>query len=168
MPTFLPSSAPGSKDPTPLPGPGVEGAGAVEIPTGIPTTPWKTLRVSPHLPHPLRRAETGATNRERSPPSVSTEASTTLTEGAIEATIPEDTALRTAVVNQGTIFYDADGMTSNEASRLTDDPAEPGAEDPTVFLVGAASVLEIPTLGQTALLLLALLLAAAGALALRP
>ena len=85
----------------------------------------------------------------------------------IEATIPEDTPLDTAIANQGTIHYDADGFTSNESTRLTDDQTTPDPEDPTVFLAGAASVLEIPTLDATALLILALLLAAAAGVALR-
>ena len=86
---------------------------------------------------------------------------------SIEAAIPEGTPLDTAIANQGTILYDADGLSSNEATRPTDDPGTAEPEDPTVFLVLPASVLEIPTLGETALLLLALLLAAAGVVALR-
>jgi len=85
----------------------------------------------------------------------------------IEATIPEGTPLDTAIANQGTIRYDADGLPSNEATRSTDDPTTADPEDPTVFLVAAASVLEIPTLSQWGLFLLALLLAAGGAVALR-
>jgi uncharacterized repeat protein (TIGR01451 family) len=37
-----------------------------------------------------------------------------------------------SISNQGTINYDADGNGTNEASRLTDDPAVPGTQDPTV------------------------------------
>ncbi|MFP3940547.1 MAG: IPTL-CTERM sorting domain-containing protein [Thermoanaerobaculia bacterium] len=85
----------------------------------------------------------------------------------IEATIPEDTPPDTAVANQGTVHYDADGLSSNEATRPTDDPATEEPEDPTVFLVLArASVLEIPTLGEWGLWVLGLLLAAGGVLGL--
>jgi hypothetical protein len=76
--------------------------------------------------------------------------------------------LETALANQGTISYDADGVSGgNEATRLTDDPTTPDAEDPAVFLVAAASILEIPTLDGWALGLLALLLATGGVLAAR-
>ncbi|MFP3940548.1 MAG: IPTL-CTERM sorting domain-containing protein [Thermoanaerobaculia bacterium] len=85
----------------------------------------------------------------------------------IEATIPEDTPLDTAIANQGTVHYDADGLSSNDATRPTDDPETVDPEDPTVFLVLPASVLEIPTLGEWGLWLLALLLAAGGAVTLR-
>lgn len=85
----------------------------------------------------------------------------------VEATIPESTPLETAIANQGTIQYDADGLSTNDATRPTDDPATADPEDPTVFLVLPASVLEIPTLGPLALWLLALTLAALGAARLR-
>ncbi|HUP42200.1 MAG TPA: choice-of-anchor Q domain-containing protein, partial [Thermoanaerobaculia bacterium] len=80
----------------------------------------------------------------------------------IEAAISEEVPLGTAIANQGTIFYDADGFATNEATRSTDDPSTPEPEDPTVFLVGAASLLEIPTLTEWALWLLALTLAGLG------
>ncbi|HUP21896.1 MAG TPA: GEVED domain-containing protein [Thermoanaerobaculia bacterium] len=62
----------------------------------------------------------------------------------------------TEIVNQGLVA--ADGLDDV----LTDDPAEPGPEDPTVIavVVAATSVLEIPTLSAWGALLLALLLAA--------
>ncbi len=54
--------------------------------------------------------------------------------------------------NQGTINYDSNGDGTNDASALTDNPAAPGTEDPTGFLIAQA----IPTLGPIAMLLLAL------------
>jgi uncharacterized repeat protein (TIGR01451 family) len=83
----------------------------------------------------------------------------------IEAVIEAGTAGQT-VSNQGTISFDADGNGTNESQVLTDDPSQPGADDPTSFLV--AATLEIPTLSQAAALLLALVLAAAALIALRP
>ena len=53
----------------------------------------------------------------------------------IEATIRTPTAGGTAVANQGTIRFDADGDGTNESSALTDDPATPTANDPTSFTV---------------------------------
>jgi len=53
----------------------------------------------------------------------------------IRATIKPTVALGTSVANQATAHYDADGNGSNEATALTDDPAKPGANDPTLFLV---------------------------------
>ena len=41
----------------------------------------------------------------------------------------------TTISNQGTIFYDADGDGTNEATSLTDDPSTVAANDPTVFSV---------------------------------
>jgi uncharacterized repeat protein (TIGR01451 family) len=69
----------------------------------------------------------------------------------------------TQVANQGTVSGD------HFADRLTDDPATPEADDPTVTLLGSAeppppppSPLEIPAAGDLALLALALGLAALG------
>lgn len=64
------------------------------------------------------------------------------------------------ISNQGGILYDADGDGTNESTRLTDDPAVGGAEDPTDFRVLTA--LEIPTLSQVGLAVMALLLFVAG------
>jgi uncharacterized repeat protein (TIGR01451 family) len=58
------------------------------------------------------------------------------------------------VCNQG-IFFAAN------PPQPTDDPSQPGPEDPTCFRV-AASVIEVPTLSLPGLAVLALLLAAAG------
>lgn len=57
----------------------------------------------------------------------------------ITATVNAGTA-GTTISNQGTVAYDADGNGTNEASRLTDDPALGGANDPTSFLVASADV----------------------------
>ncbi len=53
----------------------------------------------------------------------------------IHATIKPTVALGTTVANQGTVYYDADGNGTNEATTLTDDPGKPGANDPTSFVV---------------------------------
>jgi len=76
----------------------------------------------------------------------------------------------TTVTNQGSFAYDADGDgTTNEANGTTDDPQAGGAADPTVFIVGAptSSVVEVPTLNEVGLVLLAALLALGGAALLR-
>jgi uncharacterized repeat protein (TIGR01451 family) len=52
----------------------------------------------------------------------------------ITATIDPGTEGLT-VANQGTFAFDADGDGGNEASGATDDPGEPGAADPTSFVV---------------------------------
>jgi uncharacterized repeat protein (TIGR01451 family) len=52
----------------------------------------------------------------------------------ITATINAGTALQT-VSNQGTVNHDNNGDGTNEDSDLTDDPDEPGATDPTSFVV---------------------------------
>jgi serine protease len=84
-------------------------------------------------------------------------ASVTLT---VDAMIKTGTSGQT-VSNQGGILCDADGDGVNESSRLTDDPAVPGTEDPTVF-----QVLEpVPTLSDLGLFVLGLALLAAGLLA---
>ncbi|HSM51416.1 MAG TPA: hypothetical protein VLA75_08450, partial [Thermoanaerobaculia bacterium] len=76
----------------------------------------------------------------------------------IEVTIDAGTTGQT-ITNQGTVSYDADGDGTNESQRDTDDPALPGAADPTSFTV-VGSVLEIPTLSGLGLAALALALAA--------
>lgn len=82
------------------------------------------------------------------------------------------TALITAtsgeISNQATVYYDADLDGVNESSRLSDDAAFPGASDPTAFTIGGGpSTLEIPTLGEGALVLLMLMLAGAALVVLR-
>jgi uncharacterized repeat protein (TIGR01451 family) len=56
----------------------------------------------------------------------------------IEATIAAGTEGDT-VSNQGTVSYDGDGDGTNDATRLTDDVSEPGASDPTEFVVLSGS-----------------------------
>jgi len=58
----------------------------------------------------------------------------------ITATI-KVSACGTAVSNQGTISYDADGNGSNEATGQTDDPGTGTANDPTSFNVAAAALI---------------------------
>jgi uncharacterized repeat protein (TIGR01451 family) len=79
----------------------------------------------------------------------------------IEANILPGTA-GAVIANQATIFFDADGNGSNEASVPTDDPAVGGATDPTEFQVRQAPA--IPTLDWAGALLL-ILCTALGALA---
>ena len=76
----------------------------------------------------------------------------------IDATI--DLATTGDVSNQGTINFDADGNGTNESNTTTDDPVPAGANDPTTITVvgGGPSIVEIPTLSQLALALLALAL----------
>jgi uncharacterized repeat protein (TIGR01451 family) len=59
----------------------------------------------------------------------------------ITATILASTLPGTAVSNQATLAYDADGNGTNEAAGLSDDPAVAGAADPTVFTVLSPAVL---------------------------
>jgi len=73
----------------------------------------------------------------------------------------------TIVNNQGTIRYDLDGNGTNESTRQTDSPAQPGASDPTTFTVAPATFEAIPTLDELALMALAVLLAAVAALVLK-
>jgi uncharacterized repeat protein (TIGR01451 family) len=88
-------------------------------------------------------------------------ASVTIT---ITATVKTGTA-GTAISNQGTIHFDADGNQTNESTVQTDDPAVGGASDPTIFRV--PTVAQIPTLSGLGLAALALLLAAGAFVALR-
>lgn len=60
--------------------------------------------------------------------------------------------------NQGTVFFDGDGNSTNESSALSDDPNQPGESDPVVIRVLQAG--EIPTLHTAGLLVFMLLLAA--------
>lgn len=59
------------------------------------------------------------------------------------------------IVNQGTVFFDADGNGSNESTATTDDPSLPGGTDGTGFVVLGQQV-PVPALNRFALLLLAL------------
>ena len=75
---------------------------------------------------------TTATNTVTWNGSLAAGGSTTIT---IAATIAASTVAGTAVTNQGTISFDADGDGTNESSALTDDPATPTAGDATSFTV---------------------------------
>jgi uncharacterized repeat protein (TIGR01451 family) len=81
----------------------------------------------------------------------------------VQATVSVGAAPGSTVANQATLAYDADGNGTNEASGASDDPATPPSNDPTSFVVGAAPIGEIPTLGRSGLLALAAALALAGA-----
>jgi uncharacterized protein len=84
----------------------------------------------------------------------------------ISAMIDPAVAAGTSIVNQGTVQYDADGNGSNEATATTDDAAVGGANDPTAFAVGATSI-PVPALDPRMLVLLMLLVAGFGAMAMR-
>ncbi|HEY3569843.1 MAG TPA: ExeM/NucH family extracellular endonuclease [Thermoanaerobaculia bacterium] len=85
----------------------------------------------------------------------------------IQATVKAGTAQGTSISNQATFSYDSDGNGTNDANGVSDDPAVRGTGDPTAFTVGQASVIDVPTLDEMGLLLLALLLAMGGAVMLR-
>jgi len=72
----------------------------------------------------------------------------------IGATI--DATASGSIANQGAVSYDGDGNGSNESSAPTDDPAGPGAADPTVFSIAGAPTpaAPVPALDRFALLLL--------------
>lgn len=77
----------------------------------------------------------------------------------ITATIDAGTE-GTTITNQGTINFDSDGNGTNESTVPTDDPGAGGANDPTSFQVAPLNIVEVPTLSEIGLLLLALLVAA--------
>jgi uncharacterized repeat protein (TIGR01451 family) len=83
---------------------------------------------------------------------------------AVEAVIAYGSDGET-VVNQGEVFYDADGDGVNDTTVLTDDPEVVGNTDPTEFEVG--DLVEIPTLSPLGLVLLGGLLAAVALLLIR-
>jgi hypothetical protein len=58
----------------------------------------------------------------------------------INATIKPATVPGSVISNQGTVSYDSDGNSTNDASRLTDDPATVAANDVTSFTVIAGGV----------------------------
>jgi uncharacterized repeat protein (TIGR01451 family) len=92
-------------------------------------------------------------------------ASVTLT---IQATLEATATPGATVVNQATFAFDADTDGSNEAAGVSDDPGEPGAADPTSFVVaGGPTIAEIPTLAGWGALALAHLLALGGSAWLR-
>jgi len=85
----------------------------------------------------------------------------------IHATVGPAVPVGTTVSNQGTASFDTDGDGTNDGSVGTDDPALAGAADPTLFVVVARSVTEVPALDGAGLALLAFALAVAGAVWLR-
>jgi len=65
-----------------------------------------------------------------------------------------------SISNQGTISYDTDGNGTNDGTAQTDDPATPGAANPTaIVVVGGPTPPPIPTLSDFGLLALAAALA---------
>jgi uncharacterized repeat protein (TIGR01451 family) len=80
----------------------------------------------------------------------------------IQATIKSSVTSGTPISNQGAISYDADGNGTNEAAAVTDDPGTGAGADATAFSV-QQDVIEVPTLDEVGLLLLAALLALGGA-----
>jgi uncharacterized repeat protein (TIGR01451 family) len=62
------------------------------------------------------------------------------------------------ITNQGTINFDSDGNGDNDATTVTDNPAEPGPADPTGFIIAR----DLPTLGTLGLLMLGLALVGIG------
>jgi uncharacterized repeat protein (TIGR01451 family) len=87
--------------------------------------------------------------------------------GSVTITITAiiNTATGGTISNQGTVFFDADGNGTNESSILTDDPSTAAANDPTTFVTAAA--VQIPTLSELGLAILALLLVSGALLAMR-
>ena len=86
----------------------------------------------------------------------------------IDAEILDTATPGSSIVNQGTVFFDADGNGSNESSAQTDDPAVGGGSDPTTIVVGSdTSVMEIPTLGEWGLAAFAIYLAGIALLVVR-
>jgi uncharacterized repeat protein (TIGR01451 family) len=90
--------------------------------------------------------------------------------GSVTITIPCNIApgfAGTPIANQGTVTYDANLDGTNESTVLTDAPGGT-VGDPTVFIAGQGGFdPDIPTLSEWALMLLGLLLAGAGFVALR-
>jgi hypothetical protein len=85
---------------------------------------------------------------------------------AIECKLGPGTAGK-KIQNQGTLAYDGSPSGTKAAGGLTDDPALPGAADPTSFVALPAAVASVPTLSFAGLAGLALVLALAAALRLR-
>lgn len=85
----------------------------------------------------------------------------------IEAALNESAFFDQPIFNHGSINYDADGLGSNDASRLTDDPGTATSGDATVFHVHLPPGRRIPALNRTALAILALMMALAGLVAVR-
>ena len=85
----------------------------------------------------------------------------------INATVKAN-ACGTVISNQGMVAFDANGNGTNESTLLTDDPGTAAADDPTSFAVApCANVVEVPTLSESGLVALALLLAGGALLVMR-
>jgi len=69
----------------------------------------------------------------------------------IQAELGDDAATLPYLAVQGTIQFDSDGDGVNESQSLSDDPNQPGEEDPTVLMLKGTAV---PTLSPFALVLL--------------
>ena len=106
---------------------------------------------------------TVATNTVTWNGAIAADGSVTIT---IQATIKSNVPVGTTITNQATFAFDADGNGTNESSGVSDDPGAPGSANPTSVVV-AAAVIDIPTLDNLGLLLLAMLLALGGARVMR-
>jgi uncharacterized repeat protein (TIGR01451 family) len=71
------------------------------------------------------------------------------------------------IENQAIAFFDSDEDDDNDAEEPSNDPTTVPDDDPTRFVVGAQSLLEIPTLSQWGTMLFAGLLSLLGLLGLR-
>lgn len=80
---------------------------------------------------------------------------------AIQARVVHGVSFDTVVSNQGTVSFDTDGDGTNDASTTTDDPGQPGANDPTTFRV--KNIAAIPTLSTWGILSLIVVLMLLGA-----
>ncbi|HEV7768776.1 MAG TPA: SBBP repeat-containing protein [Thermoanaerobaculia bacterium] len=72
----------------------------------------------------------------------------------------------TTISNQGTISYDSNGDSINDATRMTDDSSVAGSSDPTLFVV-AATTADVPLASPMVLLLLSAMLAITGVVVMR-
>jgi uncharacterized repeat protein (TIGR01451 family) len=85
---------------------------------------------------------------------------------SITADIAPD-ILGQTIENQAIAFFDTDEDDDNDAEEPSNDPTTAPDDDPTRFVVGAQSLLEIPTLSQWGTMLFAGLLSLLGLLGLR-
>lgn len=75
----------------------------------------------------------------------------------IKAQVSPQVTPNTTISNQAALSFDTDGNGTNETAVVSDDPVQPGSADATDFIVLADPV-PIPTLGQLALLMMAMML----------
>jgi uncharacterized repeat protein (TIGR01451 family) len=85
---------------------------------------------------------------------------------SIVAKVNPGTAGQT-ISNQGTISYDSNGDGTNDATRVTDDPATIAGGDPTSVTVAPGPIIAVPTLSEYGLAALCLALVGAALLLLR-